>query len=310
MTSKPPRNIAASVRQRLTNLSRERNEEFQFVLTRYGLERLLYRLSISPYASQFILKGAALFQLWTGQPHRSTRDLDLLGYGSPSPERLQTIFSEVCSLTVDDDDGLVFSPTTIQAEQIKEDAEYQGIRLRIECRLGNARLALQIDIGFGDAVTPEALSTIYPTLLEFPAPQLRAYPRETVVAEKFQAMVALGIANSRMKDFYDVWTLARQFEFDGTLLRSAIRATFERRQTAIPTIPPLALTAEFANDQSKASQWNAFLKKGKLVETPPPFTEVVELLQKFLMPPTIASSEPLPWRYSWTAQEWRLSSKS
>jgi predicted nucleotidyltransferase component of viral defense system len=309
MTSKPPRNIAASVRQRLTNLSRERNEEFQFVLTRYGLERLLYRLSISPYAAQFILKGAALFQLWTGQPHRSTRDLDLLGSGAPSPERLQTIFSEVCSLNVDDD-GLVFSPTTIQAEQIKEDAEYQGIRLRIECRLENARLALQIDIGFGDAVTPEPLSTTYPTLLEFPAPQLRAYPRETVVAEKFQAMVALGIANSRMKDFYDVWTLARQFEFDGTLLRSAIRATFERRQTPIPTAPPLALTADFASDQSKATQWKAFLKKGKLVETPPPFTDVVRLLQDFLMPPTIAIPEPPSWPYSWTTREWRPPSKS
>lgn len=148
-------------------------------------------------------------QLWTGQPHRSTRDLDLLGYGAPSPERLQTIFIEICSLAVDAD-GVVFSPETIQAEQINEDAEYLGIRLRIECRLENARLTLQIDIGFGDAITPEPLSTNYPTLLEFPAPQLRAYPRETVVAEKFQAMVAMGIANSRMKDFYDVWTLCRQ----------------------------------------------------------------------------------------------------
>jgi hypothetical protein len=151
-----------------------------------------------------------LFQLWTGQPHRSTRDLDLLGYGVPSPERLQTIFIEICSLSVDDD-GLEFSPETIKAEQINEDAAYQGIRLRIECRLENASLTLRIDIGFGDAITPEPLSTTYPTLLEFSAPQLRAYSRETVVAEKFEAMVALGIANSRMKDFYDVWTLAWQY---------------------------------------------------------------------------------------------------
>ena len=309
MTNKLPRNLAASVRQRLTNLSRERSEEFQFVLTRYGLERLLYRLSISPYAAQFILKGAALFQLWTGQPHRSTRDLDLLGDGAPSPERLQSIFSEVCSLAVDDD-GLVFSPETIKAEQIKEDADYQGIRLRIECRLENARLTLQIDIGFGDAITPEPLSTTYPGLLEFPAPVLKAYPRETVVAEKFQAMVALGIANSRMKDFYDVWTLARQFEFDGALLSSAIRATFERRQTPIPTAPPLALTADFASDQSKATQWKAFLKKGKLVETPPSLTDVVKLLQDFLMPPTIAIREPPRSPYSWTTREWRSASNS
>lgn len=309
MTNKPPRNPAASVRQRLANLSRERSEEFQFLLTRYGLERLLYRLSISPYAQQFILKGAALFELWTGQPHRSTRDLDLLGYGPPSPERLQKIFSEVCTLRVDDD-GLLFSPETIKAEQIKEDADYQGIRLRIECRLENARLTLQVDIGFGDAITPEPLSTTYPGLLEFPAPVLKAYPRETVVAEKFQAMVALGIANSRMKDFYDVWTLARQFEFDGALLSSAIRATFERRQTPIPTAPPLALTADFASDQSKATQWKAFLKKGRLVETPPSFTEVVQLLQDFLMPPTIAIRETPLWPYSWTVREWRKASNS
>ena len=309
MTSKPPRNIAASVRQKLTNLSRERNEDLQFVLTRYGLERLLYRLSISKYVDQFILKGAALFQLWTGQPHRSTRDLDLLGSGAPSPERLQTIFGEVCSLAVDDD-GLEFSPQTIKAEQVKEDAEYQGIRLRIECRLENARQVLQIDVGFGDAVTPEPLSTTYPTLLDLPAPLLRAYPRETVVAEKFQAMVTLGIANSRMKDFYDIWTLARQFEFDGALLGSAIRATFERRQTPIPTAPPLALTADFASDQSKTTQWRAFLKKGKLVETPPPFTDVVRLLEDFLMPPTIAIPEQSPWPYSWTTREWRRLSES
>ena len=309
MTSKPPRNIAASVRQRLTNLSRERKEDLQFVLTRYGLERLLYRLSISPHASQFILKGAALFQLWTGQPHRSTRDLDLLGYGAPSPERLQTIFIEICSLAVDAD-GVVFSPETIQAEQINEDAEYLGIRLRIECRLENARLTLQIDIGFGDAITPEPLSTNYPTLLEFPAPRLRAYPRETVVAEKFQAMVAMGIANSRMKDFYDVWTLAQQFEFDGTLLSSAIRATFERRQTPIPNSPPLALTPDFASDPSKATQWKAFVKKGKLIESPPPFNDVVRLLQDFLMPPTIAIPQHPSWPYSWTTREWRRLSET
>ena len=309
MTSKPSRNIATSVRQKLTNLSRERNEDFQFVLTRYGLERLLYRLSMSRYAAQFILKGAALFQLWTGQPHRSTRDLDLLGCGTPSPERLQTIFTEICSLAVDDD-GLMFSPETIKVRQIKEDAEYQAIHLRIECRLENARLTLQIDIGFGDAITPEPLSTTYPTLLEFPAPQLRAYPRETVVAEKFQAMVALGIANSRMKDFYDVWTLARQFEFDGALLSSAIRATFERRQTPIPGSTPLALTSDFASNPSKATQWKAFLRKGKLVETPPPFTDVVRSLQDFLMPPTKAIPEPSPWPYSWTTLEWRRQSES
>ena len=173
MTSRQPRDLVASVRQRLMNFSRERGEEFQLVLTRYGLERLLYRLAQSPHAGQFVLKGAALFQLWTGLTHRATRDLDLLGQGDPSPDRLRQVFQEVCSLAVDND-GLKFLTDTIQAEQIKEDDEYQGIRLRIEARLGNARLPLQIDIGFGDAITPGPQAVTYPTLLEFPAPQLNA----------------------------------------------------------------------------------------------------------------------------------------
>lgn len=202
-------------------------------------------------------------------------------------------------------DGLTFSPETIQAAQIKEGDEYQGIRLRIECQLENARIVLQVDIGFGDAITPGPQAITYPTLLESPAPLLRAYPRETAVAEKFHAMVTLGMANSRMKDFYDIWTLARQFEFDGTTLGAAIRATFDRRQTSIPAAPPLALTADFANDRSKTTQWTAFLKKGKLVDHPPSFTDVVVLLAEFLMPPTMAISGNSTWRYLWIPQEWR-----
>jgi len=304
VTNRQPRDLVASVRQRLMNLSRERGEEFQLVLTRYGLERLLYRLAQSPHAGQFVLKGAALFQLWTGQAHRSTRDLDLLGQGDPSPDRLRQVFQEVCSVDVEAD-GLTFLTGAIQAEQIKEDDEYQGIRLRIDARLGNARLPLQIDIGFGDAITPGPQAVTYPTLLDFPAPQMNAYPRETVVAEKFQAMVQLGIANSRMKDFYDVWTLARQFEFDGTGLCAAIRATFQRRQTPLPATPPLALTPEFSTDRQKAIQWSAFLRKGRLLESPPPFEEVVALLATFLMPPTLALVSNDPWNRTWVPVEWR-----
>lgn len=194
MTNPQPHDLVASVRQRLMNLARERGEEFQLVLTRLGLERLLYRLAQSPHAEQFVLKGAALFQLWTGQPHRSTRDLDLLGQGQPSTDRLRQLFQDTCSLTVTDD-GLTFVTDGIQAEQIKEDDEYQGIRLRIAARLGNARIPLQIDIGFGDTITPGPQAVTYPTLLDFPAPQLNAYPPETVVAEKYQAMVQLGMGS-------------------------------------------------------------------------------------------------------------------
>lgn len=303
MTDRRTRDMGASVRQRLLNLSRERGENFQLVLTRYGLERLLYRLTQSPHAGQFVLKGAALFQLWTAQLHRPTRDLDLLGHGDPSPNRLQQLFCDVCAQPVVDD-GLTFLAATVQADPIKEDDVYQGIRLRIESRLGNARIPLQVDVGFGDAVTPAPQLVTYPTLLEFPAPLLEAYPRETVVAEKFQAMVVLGMANSRMKDFYDVWTLARQFEFDGPTLCAALRATFDRRQTPLPAAPPLALTPEFSADRNKAIQWAAFLKKGRLVDQPPPLSEIVVLLETFLMPPTQALVSQANWDRTWVGGNW------
>lgn len=304
MTSRQPRDLAASVRQRLMNLSRERGDDFQLVLTRYGLERLLYRLTQSPHAGEFVLKGAVLIQVWTGEPHRATRDLDLLGRGEPSTDRLRRLFQDVCSLSVADD-GLTFLIDAIQAEQIKKDDEYEGIRLRIEARLGNARLPLQVDIGFGDAINPEPHVVMYPTLLDFPAPQLNAYPRETVVAEKFQAMVQLGMANSRMKDFYDVWTLARQFQFDGTELCAALRATFQRRQTALPAKTPLALTAEFGTNRAKATQWSAFVRRGQLVESPPPLAEIISLLAAFLMPPTLALVGNEPWDRTWAPMQWR-----
>jgi predicted nucleotidyltransferase component of viral defense system len=299
----PRRNVAASVRQRLMNLSRQSGEDFQFVLTKFELERLLYRLAQTSHAEQFVLKGAALFQLWTGLPHRATRDIDLLGFGSPSPDRLRQVFEDVCHLDVEDD-GVTFLCDGIQTEEIKKGDEYQGIRIRIDARLGTARIPLQVDVGFGDAITPGPLDATYPTLLEFPPPQVKVYPRETVVAEKFQAMVTLGIANSRMKDFYDVWTLACQFDFDGLPLSAAIQATFARRMTALPKTTPLALTTEFSTDHSKVLQWNAFLRKGRLVESPPPFHDIVALLDSFLMPPTQALASNTNWQRTWASQTW------
>jgi hypothetical protein len=297
VNKKRPGNVAASVRQRLFNHARQHKDDFQYVLTRYGLERLLYRLSKSPHAGTFVLKGAALFQLWSGHPHRPTRDLDLLGYGEPTADRIEKIFREVCSLSVHDD-GLIFDHT-ICAEQIKEDDKYQGVRLRTEARLGNAKIPLQIDVGFGDVVTPGAVDVIYPTLLDQPAPTLRAYPRETVVAEKFQAMVMLGIFNSRMKDFYDLWILARQFAFEGPTTCQAIQATFTRRQTELPLRTPLALTMDFAADGSKAIQWRAFLRKAKLIDESVPLSEVVDSLEPFLMEPTRAIVAGKPFAQQW-----------
>lgn len=298
LTDRRITNLAASVRQKLLNVSRERGEVFEYVLSRYGTERLLYRISQSKYANQFVLKGAMLFQLWSNQLHRPTQDLDLLGHGKSSPERMAKILAELCELKVDDD-GLVFDPKSIAVEQIKEDDEYQGVRAKLTAYLENARIRLQVDVGFGDAINPPPQEIDYPTLLDQAAPRIRSYPKETVVAEKYQAMVMLGMANSRTKDFFDLWTLATQFEFEGDALTVAIHATFERRQTDIPTSAPLALTATFSEDGNKAKQWSAFLLRGNLQKQNLALSEVVELLHKFLMPPTRAIARKEEFKESW-----------
>jgi predicted nucleotidyltransferase component of viral defense system len=241
---KPHKDVGASVRARLLQLAKRRGDDFQLLLTRYANERLLYRLTKSPHAGLFLLKGAALFTLWTGQAHRATRDVDLLGFGEPSVERLRAIFTEVVALDVDDD-GVVFDASSLKVEPIREDQLYGGIRLVMIARITNAQVRLQVDVGFGDAVTPEAQSVEFPPLLDFPAPQLRAYPKETVVAEKLEALVQLGLANTRMKDFYDLVALSNLFEFEGQLLVDAISATFVRRGTTLPADTPTAFSAEF-----------------------------------------------------------------
>jgi len=305
-----PRNLTASVRHRLTDLARKQGEDFQLVLTRYVIERLLYRLSRSPYHDQFVLKGAMLFRVWTDQIHRPTRDLDLLSKGKPTLETLANIFREICGLAVEED-GLTFDPATVTAERIKEDQEYEGVRVGCRAQLGQARIDLQIDIGFGDAVVPRPANITYPAMLEFPAPVLRAYPRQTAVAEKFQAMVMFGIANSRMKDFYDLWLLAGNFEFDGPSLCKAIQATFHRRKTELPAKPPLALTPEFGTDAAKIRQWQAFVKKGKLDTAGVTLEQVCAFLSGFLMPPTVALVAGGNFEMAWPpAGPWRATDAS
>ncbi len=255
--TKAPKNIGASVRDRLLQLARRRGEDFQLLLTRYANERLLYRLASSAHGPQFVLKGAALFTLWTGHPHRATRDVDLLGFGEPSVERIRSVFADVLALDVEDD-GVRFDAASLELGPIREEQQYGGIRVVLIGHVATAKVRLQVDIGFGDAITPEARVVEFPALLEFPAPKLRAYPRETVVAEKLEAMVKLGLANSRMKDFYDLFVLSRMFDFDGETLARAIRATFARRGTPLRTSLPMALTREFADDAVKKTQWAAF----------------------------------------------------
>jgi hypothetical protein len=298
MSKDKVRNLAASVHDRLLQLAKKQNEDFQGLFTRYCLERLLYRLSKSPHRDAFVLKGALLFALWSNRPHRPTKDVDLLGKGDNSIEKVEQVFRTVCGLPVEDD-GLVFQPETIRAERIKEGQEYEGVRIHCEVRLGTARVEVQADVGFGDAVIPEAMAVSYPTLLDFPAPALFAYHRETVVAEKFQAMVILGIANSRMKDFYDLWVLARQFTFKGRVLCQAFEATFQRRRTALPTDPPVALSAAFSSDKDKLRQWQAFLKKGKLQGENVALEQVTVALRDFLMPAARALAKGEPFAMVW-----------
>jgi hypothetical protein len=277
------KNTAHSVRDRLLKLSKERGEDFNFLLVRYAIERLLHRITRTGHAGEFVLKGAMLFTIWSNLPHRATKDLDLLGFGAPDLERLADIFRKVC-VTAVEDDGVSFDPTTVTAARIKEDAEYEGVRVMLTGKLGSAKLAVQVDVGFGDAVTPEPLATDFPTLLASPPIRIRAYPREAVVAEKLHAMVHLGLTNSRMKDFFDIWFLCREFSFDGPSLRDAVVATFERRATPIPIEPPVALTTTFALDAAKQMQWKAFLSRSKAMEANVTLSEVIEGIAPFLLP--------------------------
>lgn len=292
------KNLAASVKARLKNLARERGEELQAILSLYARERLLYRLSVSEHRELCILKGAFLFVSWLGQPHRPTRDLDLLGKGDPQISIWEDIFREICKTKVEPD-GLEFLAESVRGEPIKEDQEYSGIRIRLDALSNSARIRLQIDVGFGDAVVPAPTKLTIPSLLDFPSPQLKSYPREVVVAEKFQAMVMLGMTNTRMKDFYDIWSLSRNFTFDGGRICRALKVTFKRRKTALPDVPPLALTEEFSADSIKATQWLAFLKKGKLEAKTPALTEVVNGIEPFLMPPSIASATNKTFNMVW-----------
>lgn len=295
MSQTIPTNTAASVKQRLLNRARAQKEDFNLLLIKYALERVLYRIGQSPHRYGLVLKGALLFELWTDQTHRPTRDADFLSQGENTLERFQKVFEEICELTVADD-GLRFDAASVKVGRIKEDQDYEGIRVTFLGYLENARLPVQIDIGFGDAITPEPVWTSYPTLLENPSPILLAYPRETVVAEKFEAMVKLGIANTRMKDFHDLKTLASLFPFSSPSLSEAIRRTFERRKTRLPQETlPTTLTPEFYNDATKQKQGDAFVSKNKLYIAPITLQEVTASIQAFVIPVLPSSaSENVP----------------
>ena len=288
-----PRNIGASVRARLLDRARAERSDFQILLTRYALERLLYRLSVSPHRDRFILKGAMLFVIWVADPFRPTRDLDLLGHGDSDAEAIADTFRGIFAQPVADD-GVTFDVAALTVAAIREEVEYGGVRVRTMATIAGARVPIQVDIGFGDAVTPAPVEINYPVLLDAPAPHLRAYPVETVVAEKFEALVTLGIANSRLKDFYDLWLIAETFDLDRSVLAAAVQNTFDRRQTVLPGETPVGLSDAYA--ETWDLQWRAFLGRERMAAAPQALATVVTDLRRFLLP--LAEAVDGDWRWS------------
>lgn len=287
--------MAASVRDLLYNLAQRERRDFNLILTAFATERLLYRLTCSEYADRFVLKGARLFALWTDKPHRPTRDLDLLGFCDASPEALRLAFESICRTQVEPD-GLSFDETAMTVEEIRLDQEYGGQRVKLTAHLAQARIPLQIDVGFGDVVTPETQLLDYTPLLDaLPTPRIRAYPRETVLAEKLEAIVALGTLNTRMKDFYDIWTLANGFDYDGQTLCRAIHATFHRRGTPVPSELPIAFERSFAEDGDRKRLWRGFLKRSAIEDSAcGDFAAVLAKVRDFLGPPLLAAHQNEP----------------
>jgi hypothetical protein len=297
-------NLAASVHQRLLNKARRSSRPFNEILQYFAIERFIYRLSKSLHADQFILKGALMFSAWCGPASRPTMDIDLLGKIDNRIDTITTVMKDAC-LTDVDPDGISFDTETVEAVRITEDAEYEGVRVRVRGSLGKIRVSIQIDIGFGDVIVPNASTVSYPAILDFPAPELKGYTMESTIAEKFQAMVKLGVLNSRMKDFYDIWFLSHTFDFKGVILGEAIEKTFEKRNTPV-NLEAALFDPSFGMDRDKNVQWRGFIRKAKLIGAPDTFEEIVAAVKLFLEPLAAAIAKRKAFNNIWTAPgPWR-----
>jgi predicted nucleotidyltransferase component of viral defense system len=292
------KNLPESIHQRLLNKAHQSGRAFNELLQYYAIERLLYRLSISEYSELFTLKGALMFNAWGLTNLRPTRDIDLLGHTQNTVDSVLKIFRDVSKLETEPD-GLEFDLLHIQGGKIKEEAEYEGIRITMPARLGKTRLTIQIDIGFADVITPAPERLDYPTILDFPVPRLYGYPAETVIAEKFQAMTVLGMANSRMKDFYDIWMLITNFEFDGRVIQTAIERTFQNRSTELPTEKHIVFSDEFA--ENKRDQWSAFSKKVR-DENAVAISQIIASMRDFFFPILHASQQGIVLKKKWKSK--------
>jgi predicted nucleotidyltransferase component of viral defense system len=298
-----------SIRQKLLNISNERKIDYNIILIWYTVERLLYRLGRSNYSDRYILKGAMLFSVWSEILFRPTKDIDFLGFGESSPEYLKAVFAEIIQMKSDHEDGLVFVSESLDIVPIREEQEYGGQRITLSALLGTARIRLQIDVGFGDAVTPGPQKVQYPTLLEMPAPNILTYSKETVIAEKFHAITVLGLTTSRMKDYYDLWILSRQFEFEGNVLAKAIRMTFERRKTSVPEQLPPGLTNEFYHDDVILTRWKSFAGRTELAFVETNLEAVILHLQEFFAVMIEALSHDEIFDQLWDKSRWKELSK-
>jgi len=308
MTRPPVRDVATSVRDRLQNHARATGDDFQRVLVRYGIERLLYRLARSPLRDRFVLKGAMLFATWTDAPFRATGDVDFLAFGDPGVETAKSAFVTLCDQAVDMNDGLAFQGDTVVVERTREDEDYQGLKVRLDAKLRNIVIPIRIDIGFGDVIHPASLDIDYPRLLaDLPAAHIRAYPPATVIAEKFDAMVRFGDQATRLKDHYDIWAISRTFDFDLATLVAAVRGTLQHRDRALPTTWPAALTDAFAADAGTQRQWTAFLGRTSPTLEPPTFPDLINALRAFLDPILVAlQADVRPPAMAWTPTDgWR-----
>ena len=299
-----PTDIAASVHQRLLNKAKESSRPFNEILQHFAIERFIYRLSKSPHANRFVLKGALMFSAWTGSMSRPTMDIDFLGKIENSIDSVVAVFKDACETEVEND-GIVFHKDAVTATRITEDADYKGVRILLRGNLSSMRLFIQIDIGFGDVIIPKPHRVKYPVLLDFPPPELDGYSMESTVAEKFQAMVKLGLLNSRMKDFYDIGFLSRRFNFEGETLIEAIEKTFEKRKTPL-TSEPTIFNPTFMKDDTKQAQWQGFIEKAKLANTPVSFEDVAESIKVFLQPVVVSIIQEQTFGLFWTAPgPWR-----
>ena len=298
-------NIQASVRARLQNKAKETNRPFSEVLQYYGLERFLYRFSKSQYARQFILKGALMFTAWNIPERRTTLDIDFLARFDNQIGSIEKVIKDICKIKVVSD-GLVFDPETVKGMRIKEDADYEGVRVKFVGFLERARIPMQMDIGFGDIVYPRPKIFDYPVILDLPKPHLKGYPLESVVSEKFEARVKLGLLNSRMKDFYDIWLMMRQFDFNGLNLTEALKRTFEHRKTELPQKRPLFAEEIYYDKSDRQTLWMAFLRKGDIKHAPDKLSVTAKEIEKFLIKPLDAIHKRIEYKKTWKASEiWR-----